>query len=188
MERHAQGDGLISAQSGASRAGPSRATPRKCLGQNPGSEPAGEQRARSSSRDLNLIPRSGCSVDTTSRLWAAAACLVRRSDACAARGQSGAGRSHRRGAHRDGREHEPDGGAAQSLRYRYRRACCGPKALPLGLRDREVAAPSLSYREPPSTCSVVVYIGGVATLEKARASLKSENFPRGIGTSCPWPK
>ena len=132
-----------------------------------------------------LVPRSGCSVDTTSRLWAAAACLVRRSDACAARGQSGAGRSHRRGAHRDGREHEPDGGAAQSLRYRYRRACCGPKALPLGLRDREVAAPSLSYREPPSTRSVVVYIGGVATLEKAPLSAKSRLPRGGIGTSCP---
>ena len=126
-----------------------------------------------------LVPRSGCSVDTTSRLWAAAACLVRRSDACAARGQSGAGRSHRRGAHRDGREHEPDGGAAQSLRYRYRRACCGPKALPLGLRDREVAAPSLSYREPPSTRSVVVYIGGVATLAKARAFCKIKIAPGG---------
>eukprot|EP01046_Picozoa_sp_COSAG06_P032332 COSAG06_NODE_3223_length_5656_cov_23.309340_1_plen_114_part_10 len=64
---------------------------------------------------------------------------------------------YRRACLRDGREHEPDGGAAQSLRYRYRRACCGPKALPIGLRDREVAAPSLSYREPPSTRSVVVY-------------------------------
>ena len=133
-----------------------------------------------------MVPRSGCSVDTTSRLWAAAACQVRRSDACAARGQSGAGRSHRRGAHRDGREHEPDGGAAQSLRYRYRRACCGPKALPLGLRGREVAAPSLSYREPPSTRSVVVYIGGVATLEKAPLSAKSRLPQVGIGTSCPW--
>ena len=126
-----------------------------------------------------LVPRSGCSVDTTSRLWAAAACLVRRSDACAARGQSGAGRSHRRGAHRDGREHEPDGGAAQSLRYRYRRACCGPKALPLGLRGREVAAPSLSYREPPSTRSVVVYIGGVATRSKKRAQASIEIAPGG---------
>ena len=124
-----------------------------------------------------LVPRSGCSVDTTSRLWAAAACLVRRSDACAARGQSGAGRSHRRGAHRDGREHEPDVGAAQSLRYRYRRACCGPNALPLGLRDREVAAPSLSYREPPSTRSVVVYIGGVATGRKSAAFCKIEICP-----------
>ena len=133
-----------------------------------------------------MVPRSGCSVDTTSRLWAAAACLVRRSDACAARGQSGAGRSHRHGAHRDGREHEPDGEAAQSLCYRYRRACCGPKALPLGLRDREVAAPSLSYREPPSTRSVVVYIGGVATLEKAPLSAKSRLPRGGIGTSCPW--
>ena len=81
---------------------------------------------------------------------------------------------------------EPDGGAAQSLCYRYRRACCGPKALPLGLRDREVAAPSLSYREPPSTRSVVVYIGGVATLEKAPLSAKSRLPQVGIGTSCPW--
>ena len=96
-------------------------------------------------------------------------------------GQSGAGRSHRgrRAAHRDGREHEPDGGAAQSLRYRYQRACCGPKALPLGLRDREVAAPSLSYREPPSTRSVVVYIGGVATRSKKRAQASIEIAPGG---------
>ena len=79
----------------------------------------------------------------------------------------------------DGREHEPDGGAAQSLRCRYRRACCGPKALPLGLRDREVAAPSLSYREPPSTRSVVVYIGGVATRSKKRAQASIEIAPGG---------
>ena len=58
--------------------------------------------------------------------------------------------------------------------------------LPLGLRDREVAAPSLSYREPPSTRSVVVYIGGVATLEKAPLSAKSRLPRGGIGIFCPW--
>ena len=54
-----------------------------------------------------------------------------------------------------------------------------PKALPLGLRDREVAAPSLSYREPPSTRSVVVYIGGVATRSKKRAQASIEIAPGG---------